>query len=577
MPITMKYDAAPGTIAGAAHAIGRQAGYNRGMRQWLDFQQVRTQQDAATARDKYYTGQQQLEREKFGFDREQWDIQEQRLFEQEQQQRQNDPQWDVELDETARAKLRELDARESEMNAEPGWDDEQREEARQIRDQRRRLIRSGQRRKPEPTREERIKAALGPNYEAYKHLPWTFDKEGEPKLPQGFTMPKDTDPAKAQTQRISVIEKRAKLASDRLQARMDRDAAIAAARENTPVKDGWFSDDSSAQDEAVQRVNDYYDELEEQYKALDDELAGQLGPAAGTPAQTAAPPAGATAPGTPAPTQPPTAPSRSNTAPQPSPMGDVPDAKVLEGLTPVQRTLTERGRGKWEDLPPERQRQLRAEFDALPPEQQEAARAIRKAWDENPELADAWFNDLEGRRQQPAQGQPQVPVRQAGMQDQPAETRDQMGRRLAAEAAQLQQQREANAGKLGEWQAAAQEVATWEKRIAEGEATIAETEKAARKSGVGLQARQTGRISAAANQYREAQKKQQAKLKEAQKKLAKARHDLPPELQARLADVELVEGNTPRLPDGPEGERLYAVLPVGWTYIAPDGQRRTKR
>ncbi|MFA7122094.1 MAG: hypothetical protein WC277_11490, partial [Bacilli bacterium] len=453
----------------------------------------------------------------------------------------------------------------------------QREEARQIRDQRRRLIRSGQRRKPEPTREERIKAALGPNYEAYKHLPWTFDKEGEPKLPQGFTMPKDTDPAKAQTQRISVIEKRAKLASDRLQARMDRDAAIAAARENTPVKDGWFSDDSSAQDEAVQRVNDYYDELEEQYKALDDELAGQLGPAAGTPAQTAAPPAGATAPGTPAPTQPPTAPSRSNTAPQPSPMGDVPDAKVLEGLTPVQRTLTERGRGKWEDLPPERQRQLRAEFDALPPEQQEAARAIRKAWDENPELADAWFNDLEGRRQQPAQGQPQVPVRQAGMQDQPAETRDQMGRRLAAEAAQLQQQREANAGKLGEWQAAAQEVATWEKRIAEGEATIAETEKAARKSGVGLQARQTGRISAAANQYREAQKKQQAKLKEAQKKLAKARHDLPPELQARLADVELVEGNTPRLPDGPEGERLYAVLPVGWTYIAPDGQRRTKR
>jgi len=152
-----------------------------------------------------------------------------------------------------------------------------------------------------------------------------------------------------------------------------------------------------------------------------------------------------------------------------------------------------------------------------------------------------------------------------------------MGRRLAAEAAQLQQQREANAGKLGEWQKAAEEGYKWEKRIAEGEATIAETEKAARKSGVGLQARQTGRISAAANQYREAQKKQQAKLKEAQKKLAKARHDLPPELQARLADVELVEGNTPRLPDGPEGERLYAVLPVGWTYIAPDGQRRTKR
>jgi hypothetical protein len=46
----------------------------------------------------------------------------------------------------------------------------------------------------EKTREEKLQAAFGPAYESVSHLPWSFNADGEPQLPRGYTPPQEADP-----------------------------------------------------------------------------------------------------------------------------------------------------------------------------------------------------------------------------------------------------------------------------------------------------------------------------------------------------------------------------------------------
>jgi hypothetical protein len=189
------------------------------------------------------------------------------------------------LSDKAQRKLDALDAAVADMAANPDFDEAQKKEFYWRAAQERAGIQSTasmprpeQRENPweEGQQEQWFDKKLGPG--VYKDLrsrgivPY-LDSKGEMQFFESKSQPQAESQAATQLkEQMDRQEKLQSLAEKRAKSMADRASAIAQAKADSPVKDTWGKDDTSAQDAAVKAVNDRYDALDKQY----DEYEGLL-------------------------------------------------------------------------------------------------------------------------------------------------------------------------------------------------------------------------------------------------------------------------------------------------------------
>jgi hypothetical protein len=121
---------------------------------------------------------------------------------------------DLELSPAAQTRIKQLEDRESQLDADPNFTGPQRDDIRQQIEKERRNIQRSAKPSTKPTMEDGVRQALGANYERYRHLPWVLGDDGVPQLPRGFQMPDENaaqeKAAKAQADRAKMVWDHAK-------------------------------------------------------------------------------------------------------------------------------------------------------------------------------------------------------------------------------------------------------------------------------------------------------------------------------------------------------------------------------